>query len=49
MSPLTLLTILLIVAKLAEWITVSWWIVFAPVILQLVLLALVALWFIVYA
>jgi hypothetical protein len=44
MSPLTLLTILLIVAKLADWITVSWWIVFAPVILQLTLLVLVVAW-----
>lgn len=44
MSPLTLLTILMIVCKLAEWITVSWWIVFAPLILQLTLLVVVVAW-----
>lgn len=49
MSPLSLLTILLIVAKLADWITISWLLVFSPIILQIVLAVALIIWLVIKA
>jgi hypothetical protein len=42
------LTLLFVFAKLAEWITWSWWIVFSPVIIPGIIgLIIIVIWFIV--